>query len=352
MLKKPIVILLVLMFLLPPYANVAGSNKCVKLESEVGQVISEIIQEEVRIKEICPSSINGVYEVVINDGKIVYVDPQSKTIILGVLTQDGKNLTKKRQIELGFLIEPDEVIPPAGVTLPVKWGDLGKQMIEAGVIDPQKVDALYSKRGGLSEEDKRLLYAADNGNLKITVQNSGFFLNMLWALGLGNKNDILNKGPMNNPPYKDPGRFASTGGWTLAKGDAMQHYSKHLLIELDREQQEILERVSNSIYRPCCNNPTHFPDCNHGMAMLGLLELIASQGLSEEEVYRVALQVNSYWFPDTYLTVAQFFKKQGVEWQDVDPQEILGLENSSGTGYRKILAKVKPFRRGGGGCGV
>ena len=65
----------------------------------------------------------------------------------------------------------------------------------------------------------------------------------------------------------------------MAKGDAMEHYSKHALIALTAEEQDLVNRVSLNIYRPCCNNPTYFPDCNHGMAMLGLLELMAAQGL-------------------------------------------------------------------------
>ncbi|MFQ5901714.1 MAG: hypothetical protein ACE5IH_09195, partial [Thermodesulfobacteriota bacterium] len=257
----------------------------------------------------------------------------------------------KRQAALPDKNLEKEVIPPEGVVLSVKWGDLGKQMVEAGVIDSQRLEAIYSQRGGLSKEDKEILYGSKNENLKLTLKNSGFILNMLWALGLGNKNDILEKGPMTT--RGDAGRFASTGGWTLAKGNVMQHYSKHPFVVLNKEQQAMVERVSKNIYRPCCNNPTHFPDCNHGMAMLGFLELMASQGISEEDMYRTALQVNSYWFPDTYLTIANLFKGQGVEWKDVNAKEVLGFNYSSASGYRGIRNKVQPSQSGGGGgCGV
>jgi hypothetical protein len=47
------------------------------------------------------------------------------------------------------------------------------------------------------------------------------------------------------------------------------------LIPLTAEQQALVEEVAAEIYRPCCNNSTLFPDCNHGMAMLGFLELLA-----------------------------------------------------------------------------
>src|SRR3989338_271308 len=59
------------------------------------------------------------------------------------------------------------------VELPVVWGDLGLQMIEAGVIDKEKFEALYASRGGLVASDKELLIAGNNGNLIIHSENSG-----------------------------------------------------------------------------------------------------------------------------------------------------------------------------------
>jgi len=247
-----------------------------------------------------------------------------------------------------------EVIPKDGVVLPAKWGDLGAKMASVGVIDKSKLEELYASRGGLNGEEKKLLEGLDNGYLKITPENSGFVLNLLWALGLGNKNEILDNGPMTDKKYGGARRFASTGGWTLADGDSMNHYSKHRFIVLTPEQQALAERVAKGIYRPCCGNSVYFPDCNHGMAMLGLLELMASQGVSEEEMYKAALAVNSYWFPDTYLTIAQYLKSQGKDWRAAASKEILGYNYSSGPGYQKLLEKIKnpEIKGGGGGCSV
>ena len=246
-----------------------------------------------------------------------------------------------------------KVLPPEGVVLPVRWGDLGAKMVSAGVIDEKKFEQLYANRGGLTDETKALLYGESNGNLRITSENSGMILNLLWAAGLGTKNDILESGPMTDKNYGGAGNFASTGGWTLAQGEAMNHYSRHPFVVLTPEQQQIVERVSKNIYRPCCNNPTHFPDCNHGMAMLGLLEIMASQGVSEKEMYKVALQVNAYWFPDTYLTIAKYLESKGVDWSEADPREILGADYSSGSGYQKIQSQVTvPVPKSGGSCGV
>ena len=89
------------------------------------------------------------------------------------------------------------------------------------------------------------------------------------------------------------------------------------------------------------------------MAMLGLLELMASQGASEKEMWKTALVVNSYWFPDTYLTIATYMKNKGVEWKDVSPQEVLGINYSSASGYAQIASKVTmPKQQSGGSCGA
>ena len=248
----------------------------------------------------------------------------------------------------------EKVIPSQGIELPVKWGDLGKKLIDAGVIDKNKFEELYSQRsGGLSEADKKMIEAEDNGNIVVNSQNSGLVLNLLWALGLGNKNNVLETGPMMDKQYGGAENFASTGGWTLAKGNAMNHYSGHQFIILTREQQALVEAVAKNIYRPCCGNATHFPDCNHGMAMLGFLELAASQDADEKSLYGMALVLNSYWFPDNYTAIAQYLENKGIGWDKADSKEILGINFSSAQGYQKILAQIKPKSSGSGGsCGV
>lgn len=246
------------------------------------------------------------------------------------------------------------VLPAEGVTLPVAWGDLGKQMVKAGVIDQKKFEDLYAQRGGLDPEMKKMLLEGGNGNIKVTQANSQTILNLLWALGLGNKNEVLDKGEMQNSKYGGVANFASTGGWSIAAGNVMDHYSKHYFVKLTSIQQSLVDKVSQGIYRPCCGNSTHFPDCNHGMAMLGLLELMASQNVSEQDMYKAALAINSYWFPDTYLTIAKYLKTQGQDYSSTPPQVLLSAQYSSASGYKQILSKVAPVapKGGNGGCGV
>ena len=271
-------------------------------------------------------------------------------------------LKDKMQQEIGIAHNQDrtlllsnleeEVLPSQGVILPVVWGDLGIQLVNNGTIDAEKFKAIYESKGQFSDEYKKLLLDQSNSKIKITKDNASYILNLFWALGLANKNSILEEGEMMNPIYGGAENFASTGGWTLAKGNSMDHYSRHSLIKLTSEQQALVDKVSRGIYRPCCGNSTHFPDCNHGMAMLGFLELMASQGINEQDMWKTALIVNSFWFPDTYLTIATYMKDKGVNWQDVNPQEILGINYSSAQGYKNISSQVVQPQRQQSGCGV
>jgi len=267
----------------------------------------------------------------------------------------GFNLvpTTQAQNEATAQVLEKKVIPPKGVTLPVQWGDLGTRLIREGVIDADKFTAIYRERGAFTEEESVLLLGKTNGAITITKDNAGYLLNLFWAFGLAQKNPILDSGEMVNKEYGGAENFASTGGWTLAKGNVMDHYSHHSFVTLTPAQQALVDKVSRGIYRPCCGNSTHFPDCNHGMAMLGLLELMASQGVSEQDMWKAALAVNSYWFPDTYLTIATLKEKQGTSWQNVDPREVLGAKYSSSDGYQWVLTQVTPPEsEGGGGCSV
>ncbi|OGZ62754.1 MAG: hypothetical protein A3H51_00575 [Candidatus Spechtbacteria bacterium RIFCSPLOWO2_02_FULL_38_8] len=253
----------------------------------------------------------------------------------------------------GSLQLQEKVLPKEGVILPIEWRGFGEKMIEIGVIDSEKFEGLYISKGGLEEYEKSLLFDKNTHELVINEQNSGAILNLLWAFGLVNKNSILEEGPMQDKQYGGAQNFASTGGWSLSAGDAMDYYSAEKLVVLNEKQQKLVEEVAKNIYRPCCGNSTYFPDCNHGMAMLGFLEIMAEQGATEQEMYDAALLLNSFWFPQTYMTIAKYFNERGVDWEKVDAKIVLGNSYSSAIGYQDILQKVEPPAvSGGGSCGV
>lgn len=296
--------------------------------------------------------IAALAAVLVGISVLANVTDSRKTAAVGRSVGESENQVSDQDLEA-------VVLPAEGVALPIRWGSIGSDLVATGAIDLEKFESIYVQRGGFTDEMRAMLTASSAGALVMTQENSSYLLNLFWAFGLANDSPLLVQGRMTDGKgltaegIAGAGRFASTGGWTLAKGDAMEHYSRHALVRLTPEQQVLVERVAANIYRPCCNNPTSFPDCNHGMAMLGLLELMAANGVSEEELYRVALRVNAYWFPDTYLTIAKYLAQQGKRWQDADPRELLGRDYSSASGYRRILDAVTPVEgRSGGSCGA
>jgi hypothetical protein len=234
-----------------------------------------------------------------------------------------------------------QVVPAAGMTIPVRWGDMGQRLIEAGAIDLGKFERQY---GGLSPEQQAIVQGDSSQEITFTLENIQFWTNVLWSLGLTQQSDVLGEGPMMQNAAQAPlGNYASTGGWTLGSQNAVDLYNSAQLLTLTPQQNDLVYQVAENIFRPCCGNPTSFPDCNHGMAVLGLVELMASQGASEQELYRAALTFNSYAFPDTYITLAAYFAGQDTVWADVDPAAALGSDYSSGRGAQRVAALVGPI---------
>ena len=233
-------------------------------------------------------------------------------------------------------------------------------MLQAGAIDDGQFVEVYESSGRpLSDEQLGILRQGSLAPIVINQQNAYFMLNFFWALGLVNKNPILEQGQMMAGGQQEVGNFASTGGWTIGAKAATELYSSVEIVKLTPEQQARLEEVANNVYRPCCGNPTSFPDCNHGMALLGLLELMASQGATVDQMFTAAKQVNAFWFPDQTLELATYFKAvEGKDFKAVDDRRIVGKDFMSGSGFqathRALVSKglLPQAPSSGQSCGV
>ncbi len=253
-----------------------------------------------------------------------------------------------------------QINPSQGYEINAAYGDLGPKMIEMGVIDLDKFRQVYQQSGQpLTAEQEKILTSGLDKKIKIDQNNSYFLLNFFWAFGLGNKTKILTEGDMVKYGQGQIGNFASTGGWTLSRGDAVDYYSKRALVPLTSQQEDLVDKVASNIYRPCCGNSTAFPDCNHGMALLGMLELMASNGATESQMYDDAKYINAFWFPGNYYDIALYFKnKEGKDYKDVDPRLVLGKDISSAFGAQEVKkwltekGIVEPPPQQGGGCGI
>lgn len=255
----------------------------------------------------------------------------------------------------------EQINPTEGYTINAAYGQIGSALLETGAIDFDKFKSIYDRAGSPLTADQLRIFSEKGLDKKITINSSNayFLLNFFWAFGLINKNPILEEGPMVKYGEGEVGRFASTGGWTISVKPVEEIYSNSTIIVLDDEQQAKVEEVAGNAYRPCCGNSTAFPDCNHGMALLGVLELLAANSASVDEMYEAAKYFNAFWFPQQYFDLAIYFKAtNGLDFKDIDGKTVVGKDYSSGSGWsrtKRWLADnnlIEKAPQSGGGCGV
>lgn len=232
----------------------------------------------------------------------------------------------------------EQINPTDGYGLSISYGKLGPRLLEAGVIDYEAFAAIYEGSGTpLSIEQMEILKNGSDEEIVINTENAHFLLNFFWAVGLANKNSILTEGPMVQQSDGKVERFASTGGWTIATKPVTELYASLDLIPLTAEGQKLVEEVAAGIYRPCCDNHTLFPDCNHGMAMLGVLQLMASQGATADEMFEAAKYINAYWFPGQTLETAIYFQiNENIDFKSANARLVVSEAFSSASGARRV----------------
>ncbi len=257
----------------------------------------------------------------------------------------------------------EQVNPKEGFEIAVNYGNIGFKLIQDGAIDFEKFSALYDRVGSPLTKEQLAVFSEEGLNKPIIInrENSYFLLNLFWAFGLANENTIITDGEISKYGKEQIGRFASTGGWTIAKKPLTEFMAKSKLAPLTKEQQELLEKVTRTVYRPCCGNSTAFPDCNHGMALLGVLELMASNGASEEELFEAAKYFSAYWFPNQALDVATFFMiTENKDFTELDAKTFVSKQYFSGRGWSQVKkwleqnvdVEQQQTSNEGGGCGV
>lgn len=270
-------------------------------------------------------------------------------------TEPGKQYTLQQK----YTALQKALVPSEGKTLPVSFQGVVKTLAEAGVIDVDKWRTLYAKRKVEVPEWITQAFSDQSSTLvHIDPMTASLLLNIFWAVGISNKTQFNEQSPLQGKKLPN---FASTGGWSLGKEKGAAYFNQVTNITLNEAQENLVRTMADQIYRPCCNNSTFFQDCNHGSAMLGLLELGASQGKSEEDLYAMAFAANIYWFPDNYVKLGMYFQAiEGKQIEEIPPQTWLSRDFSSAQGFRNtVLQKLAKnnllpgVRQGGaGGCSV
>ncbi|MDE1846348.1 MAG: hypothetical protein KGH53_03660 [Candidatus Micrarchaeota archaeon] len=268
-----------------------------------------------------------------------------------------------------------QVVPSGGYVLPFRWGKSIKTLVDAGAINVSNFTALIKNSGQqLTGSEKSIINGTYEGYIQFNSTNTEFVQLAFWALGVNNNNTIIRNGPIINasiqysgqinsnattgrtvtPQYVASQYFASTGGYGPI---GRLQFSALGVLRLSAAQQSIADYTAENSYRPCCDNPTAFPDCNHGAAALGIIELLASQGATQNQVLRAVEEFNQYQFPGQYGEIAAYFATQGENYTSINAGAIIGKNYSSLTGYLRvhqylIQKGIIKQAAGGAACGV
>jgi hypothetical protein len=227
----------------------------------------------------------------------------------------------------------DEVTPGGGYPTGVRFSDAVQRLIEAGALDPDKFRAVYASRSGVPPWVEQTLSGPSEEPIVLSFQTASYLLNLLWPLGLSARAAFNRRSPINGPQLPS---YASTAAWTLGAADNGAVYFNSVdVFDWTPAQEQLVLEIAERTFRPCCDNSTFFQDCNHGSALLGLMQLAATQGASEEEIYAMALAANSYWFPQNYIKTAIYLQLyEQHAWRDVPPRDILGPRYSTASGWQ------------------
>lgn len=243
-----------------------------------------------------------------------------------------------------------EVLPAQGITLPAKWGDAAKKLINSGALNETTLEQAVNQNGQLmTAEELKILNGTSTDNIMLNSTDTSFALYVLWAIGINNNNSIINSGPLMKYGG-NPDQFASTGGYASL---GVLHLGGMNLISLTPSEQAIVNYTAANTYRPCCNNPTSMPDCNHGAAALGLIELMASQGNNMTATFNAVRAFNSFQYPQQYIDIGVYLESKGVSFDSVPAAAVLSFNASSASGISNLKNYLKtdgltPSPNGGG----
>ncbi len=309
-------------------AKSAYEKKCISCQVDIGQ---SAVTNTSNTRPSNPVSIM-VPLVVIAVGLLGYQ-------LYGILGNNSMNVSSSAGTELvtqdGTKISLEDVIqevtPDEGFQTTVRWGDTVKKMVDTGVLDPKKLENILVNRYGQQMKPQWIaVLNGEDAELSIDNDNAVFMMYVLWVLAKHNENEILTNSP-----------FAKYfKNYDIGVGRA--GYDDTPLLALTPEQQKLTREVTETAYRPCCNNSTAAPDCSHGYSALGLMQLMASQGFSKEEMYDVFVKFNSFWFPESYIKNALYFQiTEGTQWKDVSKELIASKEYSTLQGSYKAKNFLK-----------
>lgn len=86
-----------------------------------------------------------------------------------------------------------------------------------------------------------------------------------------------------------------------------------------------------------------FPDCNHGAAELALIEMMASQGFNESQMFVVLQEFLSEYFPQNMFEVGVVYASHGINFSSVPANMAVGRTLFSASGSQNVGSYIQRY---------
>ena len=123
--KRFLLFLFIAILLSSSPAQPLQALECKRPDSKAEEAINRLLKDLFPVKRTCETPVKGVYEVIGEQNRIIYVDPSSGSIFIGILIREGENLTDKRQVALN-----KEFVERLPLDRAVKMGSGPKKVIK------------------------------------------------------------------------------------------------------------------------------------------------------------------------------------------------------------------------------
>lgn len=109
--------------------------------------------------------------------------------------------------------------------------------------------------------------------------------------------------------------------------------------------------TTEEIYHPCCDGPVQGCECEHAVALRGLVKFMLKEGKNDDEIKKQSFEWLKYFFQQHYVNVAKYLQNQGKDIAMMGPGKEFGLASYGAKVQQALQGGVRledlPQQKGG-----
>lgn len=125
------------------------------------------------------------------------------------------------------------------------------------------------------------------------------------------------------------------------------------IIDLSTSEKTRFDKLTKEeIYHPCCDGPVQGCECEHAVALRGLVKFMLKEDKNDEEIKKQSFEWLKYFFQQHYVNVAKYLQNQGKDIAIMGPGKEFGLASYGAKIQQALQAgqRVEDLPQQKGGC--